>query len=126
MTTLKAIEARLGVADVKRSAEFYSHLLGFSVGVLWPQAAPEFAILHRDGLRLQLGKRGADDASSSTICLDVAGALDLHATLKDKVTIDWGPEVYFYGRREFAFKDPDGHGIIVSEVTDDPMTCPNE
>ena len=28
MTTIKAIEARLGVADVKRSADFYSNGLG--------------------------------------------------------------------------------------------------
>jgi catechol 2,3-dioxygenase-like lactoylglutathione lyase family enzyme len=126
MTTIKAIETRLGVADVTRSANFYSTVLGFDVGTMWPEAAPEFAILHRDGLRLQLGKRDSAEGSGSTLCLDVAGALDLHSTIKDKVTIDWGPEVYFYGRREFSFKDPDGHGIIVSEVTDDPVTCPDE
>lgn len=126
MTTIKAIETRLSVDDVKRSADFYTSMLGFRVGVLWPEGSPEFAILHRDGLRLQLGKRAAAEASVSTICLDVSGALDLHTAIKDKVTIDWGPEVYFYGRREFSFKDPDGHGIIVSEVTDEPVTCQDE
>lgn len=126
MTTIKAIETRLAVADVQRSATFYLTVLGFQVGTLWPEAAPEFAILHRDGLRLQLGKRGPAESSGTTLCLDVTDVLDLHSTLKEKVTIDWGPEVYFYGRREFSFKDPDGHCIIVSEVTDDPVTCPDE
>ena len=39
---------------------------------------------------------------------------------------EWGPEVYFYHRREFAFRDPDGHWVILSEVTDDPPTCEAE
>jgi hypothetical protein len=39
------------------------------------------------------------------------------------VTIEWGPEVYFYHRREFAFHDPDGHLIVISEETDDPVTA---
>lgn len=127
MSTLKAIETRLGVADVKRSATFYQDVLGFSIGTLWPQATPEFAIVHRDGLRLQLGLRDtpASGASreSSTLCLDVSSALELHASIAPRVEIEWGPEVYFYHRREFAFRDPDGHMIIVSEVTDDPVTC---
>jgi len=42
---------------------------------------------------------------------------------KGRVTIEWGPEVYFYQRREFAFRDPDGHLIIISEETDDPVTA---
>ena len=127
MSTINAIEARLGVADVKRSAAFYRDVLGFSIGMLWPENTPEFAILHRDGLRLQLGSREAPatDAAlySSTLCFDVSSALDLHASIAPRVAIEWGPEVYFYHRREFAFRDPDGHMIIVSEVTDDPVTC---
>jgi catechol 2,3-dioxygenase-like lactoylglutathione lyase family enzyme len=127
MPTIKAIEARLAVADVKRSADFYSDVLGFRVGTLFPEIDPEFAILHRDGLRLQLGKRDATATSvsseSCTLCFDVSDALELHATIKTKVTIDWGPEVYWYHRREFAFKDPDGYGIIISEVTAEPVTC---
>jgi catechol 2,3-dioxygenase-like lactoylglutathione lyase family enzyme len=127
MSTIKAIEARLAVADVKRSADFYANVLNFSVGTLWPENEPEFAILHRDGLRLQLGKRDSPVTNTSyescTLCLDVSDALELHASIKAKVSIDWGPEVYFYQRREFSFKDPDGHGIIVSEVTADPVTC---
>jgi catechol 2,3-dioxygenase-like lactoylglutathione lyase family enzyme len=124
---LKAIEVRLGVADVKRSAEFYRDVLGFSIGTLSPEPTPEFAILHRDGLRLQLGSRTTPvtDASrdSCTLCLDVTSALELHSAIAPRVVIEWGPEVYFYHRREFAFRDPDGYMIIVSEVTDDPVTC---
>ena len=123
MPGLKAIEARLPVADVKRSAAFYSDVLGLNLGMLWPQDQPEFAILNRDGLRLQLGVSDRSGAGGCTLCFDVSDATAFHSSIKDKVEIDWGPEVYFYHRREFAFRDPDGHTIIVSEVTSDPVTC---
>jgi len=123
MPTIKAIEARLPVTDVKRSASFYSDVLGLQLGVLWPDERPEFAILDRDGLRLQLGVSDPSRIGSCTLCFDVTDATALHSTIKHKVTIEWGPEVYFYQRREFAFRDPDGHMIIVSEITDDPVTC---
>ena len=126
MPIVKAIEARLPVTDVKRSAAFYSDVLGLSVGTLWPDDQPEFAILNRDGLRLQLGVSEKSGVGSCTLCFDVSDATAFHASIKDKVEIDWGPEVYFYHRREFAFRDPDGHTVIVSEVTSDPVTCSEE
>ena len=130
MPTIQAIETRLIVRDVKRSAAFYADVLGFDIGTLWPDDSPQFAILHRDGLRLQLGKRHGPSAGESepgcTLWLDVSGVVDLHSAIKEKVSIEWGPEVYFYHRREFAFRDPDRHLVIVSEVTSDPVTCPEE
>ena len=57
-----------------------------------------------------------------TLYLDVEDALAMHEELQGRVAIEWGPEVYFYQRREFAFRDPDGHLIIISEETDDPPT----
>jgi catechol 2,3-dioxygenase-like lactoylglutathione lyase family enzyme len=126
MATIKAIEARLPVTDVKRSAAFYSDVLGLDVGTLWPDDLPEFAILSRDGLRLQLGLSESSGVGSCTLCFDVWDATALHSRIKEKVEIEWGPEVYFYHRRQFAFRDPDGHTVIVSEVTTDPVTCPEQ
>ena len=57
-----------------------------------------------------------------TLYFDVSDALALLEALRGKVTIEWGPEVYLYQRREFAFRDPDGHLVIISEETDDPVT----
>jgi catechol 2,3-dioxygenase-like lactoylglutathione lyase family enzyme len=123
MLTIKAIETRLSVVDVKRSAAFYSQVLGMQVGTLWPDERPQFGILHRDGLRLQLGASDSAAIGSCTLCVDVSDAAALHTHIKNTVAIEWGAEVYFYHRREFAFKDLDGHTVIVSEVTDDPVTC---
>jgi catechol 2,3-dioxygenase-like lactoylglutathione lyase family enzyme len=127
MPSIKAIEVRLDVANVARSADFYADMLGFEVGTLWPDDSPQFAILTRDSLRLQLGRREDISVPASqpacTLWLDVAGIGDLHSRVKEKVHIEWGPEVYFYHRRELAFRDPDGYLVILSEVTDDPPTC---
>jgi hypothetical protein len=127
MASIKAIEARLDVANVARSAVFYADMLDFDIGTLWPDDSPRFAILRRDGLRLQLSMRESTPVPVShpacTLWLDVAGVRELYSTLEGRVSIEWGPDVYFYRRREFAFKDPDGHLVILSEVTDDPPTC---
>ena len=127
MSTIKAIEVRLDVEDVSRSAGFYAHALGFEIDTMWPDAAPQFAIRRRDGLRLQLGSSSSDtrvaQRAPCTLWLDVAAIGELYVALQDKVRIEWGPEVYFYHRREFAFRDPDGHLVILSEVTDDSPTC---
>jgi uncharacterized glyoxalase superfamily protein PhnB len=80
--------------------------------------------MSRNGVGLQIGgidaNKSDDDRPTVTLYLDVDDARALHEELQRKVAIEWGPEVYFYQRREFAFRDPDGHLIIVSEATDDP------
>lgn len=127
MPVVKAIEARLPVQDVERSAAFFVNTLGFEIKTLWPQQKPEFAILSRDGLRLQLGKGEGTPStgtqSSSTLWLDVEELAVLHMSVVKQTHIEWGPEVYSYGRREFGFRDPDGNWVILSEITNDPPTC---
>ena len=130
MPSIKAIEVRLEVADVTHSAAFYADVRDFSIGTVWPDDSPQFAILNRDGLRLQLGRRESPSIPTSshacTLWADVAGVASLYSKIKDKANIEWGPGVYFYHRRESAFRDPDGHLVILSEVTDDPPTCEEE
>lgn len=46
-----------------------------------------------------------------------------HEHLKDVATIEWGPEAYWYGCREFSVRDPDGHHLIFSSRTDEAPTC---
>ena len=121
---------RLELEDVTRSAAFYADVLEFNIGTVWPDDSPKFAILNRDGLRLQLGRRENPSIPTSshacTLWADVAGVAGLYSKIRDEANIEWGPEVYFYQRREFAFRDPDGHLVILSEVTDDPPTCEEE
>ena len=46
----------------------------------------------------------------------------LFRALDGRVGVDWGPEVYTYGRREFAIRDPDLYQIVFSEETEDEAT----
>ena len=72
--------------------------------------------LERDGVRLQLGKSETASPTAhlptSTLWLDVDEVEEWHSRIREDVNIEWGPEVYWYGRREFGFRDPDRHWII--------------
>lgn len=130
MPRLNSLEPRLHTADFARSVAFYRDVLGFTIETTFPEKDPVFAILIRDGVALQVGGINAtkppEAPPTCTLYFDVDDALGLHAFLKDRVKVEWGPEVYFYHRREFAIRDPDGHLVILSEETDDPVTCVEE
>jgi catechol 2,3-dioxygenase-like lactoylglutathione lyase family enzyme len=129
MSRFLKIAPRLTVADLADACNFYTKSLGFTIGSSWPEQEPCFALLERDDVLVQLiaaepGEAAA--AGSATISIDVLGAAALAEALKHKVAIEWGPEVYWYGRREFAIRDPSGNLLIFSETTDDPVTCADE
>jgi catechol 2,3-dioxygenase-like lactoylglutathione lyase family enzyme len=108
---------------------FYKEMLGFTVGSLWPEDEPRFVLLDRDGVCVQFyvaNQSKGEAVGDGTLSFEVNDAKAEHAALDGRVPIEWGPEVYWYGRREFAIRDPSGYLIIVSEVTTDPPTCHDE
>jgi catechol 2,3-dioxygenase-like lactoylglutathione lyase family enzyme len=121
---------RLPVANMGQTIAFYVRLLGFRVDVLWPENEPTFCVLVRDDINVGFftpdTHRGEVTIGSADLYLAVDDVRALHEMLKDRVPIEWGPEVYFYGRREFAIRDPDGYLLIFTEPTDDPPTCEAE
>jgi uncharacterized glyoxalase superfamily protein PhnB len=124
----RALEARLHVHDLARALQFYVGVLGFRVTSVFPDTvAPIFAMLARDHVYLQLGGAGGTRAvetpSTCTLWLDVTDAQGLWEQLRTMTTIEWGPQVFFYGRREFAVRDPDGNLLVFSEETSDPPSC---
>jgi catechol 2,3-dioxygenase-like lactoylglutathione lyase family enzyme len=122
------VTPRLPVVDLGRTIAFYTQVLGFQVSVLWPDDKSTFAILDRDAVSLGFftldAHRGKVTIGTADLYLGTEDVLGLHAAIKERVKIEWGPEVYFYGRREFAVRDPDGYLLIFTEPTDDPPTCP--
>lgn len=124
------VTPRLPVADIGRTVAFYTSLLGFRVGVLWPDDNPTFVTLDRDAVSLGFfapdAHRGPVTIGTADLYLATEDVRALHAEIKDLVPIEWGPEVYFYGRREFAVRDPDGYLLIFTEPTDDPPPCPED
>lgn len=125
MTTFEHLTPRLPVTDLGRTMAFYRDRLGFRPSVLWPAQEPTFAILDRDGT--SVGFFPIDEARGQTmgyaeLYIRVSDVEKLHAGLDDDVPIEWGPEVYSYGCREFGIRDPDGYLLIFTEPTDDPQT----
>lgn len=143
MVRFSEVVPRLPTLDLELSIDFYGTVLGFELSLLWPEKAPRFAILRRDEVELQffvqaecqdenvdvesrdsggdrLESRGIGEA---TLSFDVDDALELHSLIESVVAVEWGPDVYSYGRREFAFRDPNDYLIIISEPTEDDPTC---
>lgn len=119
------VTPRLPVGDLRRSLEFYGGLLGFKTEVLWPEGEPVFAIVRRGGVRVGLftGERaGPERRGHVELYIEVDDATAVHERIAPTWPIDWGPEVYSYGRREFAVLDPDGAMIIFTEPTTEPPT----
>jgi len=114
---------RIPVTDLAAVTAYYAKVLGFSVGMLWPEERPAFAIMRRDDATIQFYVED-DAAKCGAVMLNVhvADAMGVHAELRNKVAVEWGPEVYWYGRREFAVRDPEGNLVIITEETSDPAT----
>lgn len=129
MPLFTRVTPRLPVSDLDASVAWYQEVLGFSLGSMWPEGEPNFAILERDGVQVQLYVTDTlidTDLGNAMLSFDVADVKAYHAQVESKAPIDWGPEVYWYGRREFAVTDPNGYMLIFSEETSDPVTEPQE
>jgi catechol 2,3-dioxygenase-like lactoylglutathione lyase family enzyme len=125
LSTFARVVPRLPVSDLQGSVDWYVNTLDFTLDSTFPDDEPTFAILRRDAVLLQLYVSETlmdTDLGNATLSIDVTDATGLHRTIAEKTRIDWGPEVYWYGRREFAVTDPNGYMIILSEETDDPVT----
>jgi catechol 2,3-dioxygenase-like lactoylglutathione lyase family enzyme len=126
MTEFLRVSPRLPVSDLNRAMAFYTTLLGFEAGDPWPEEEPRFVLLQRGPVSIQFyvpDPSRPEPTGYGTLSIDVDDAMALHKALAGKVKIDWGPEVYWYGRREFSFRDPEGYALIISEETGEAADC---
>lgn len=117
MRDFRFVTPRLPVSDLARTRSFYEDLLGFSAEVLWPTDEPDFIILRRGGVRVGFigPQHGHAPPGHVELYVDVDDIESLHESLAPHCEIEWGPEVYEYGRREFGLRDPDGYLLIFTE-----------
>lgn len=118
-------ELRLQAVDIRETSAFYRDVLGFRVDATWgPEAAPEGCTLDHGDIHLLFHRENESEPKMSGILvIEVDGVVELYARVKDKAEVIWGLEVYSYGMREFAIKDPNGYQVAFCERTDDPPTC---
>jgi len=127
MTTFQSITPNLIVRDVARSTAFYRDVLGFTVGETVPAAEPfVFVWLKRDEVSVFLNDVNAaahdypaaasmppgGTAALFFIISDVDG---YHAQVAPRANVILPLKTQFYGMREFAVTDPDGHIITFAE-----------
>ena len=125
MTEFNRVTPRLPTTDLERTVVYYREAMDFEVDVSWPEERPTFVILRRDETFIaffesQEPPRGPPGYAE--LYIDVRDIQELYHALRERVPIEWGPEVYSYGRREFAVRDPDGYLVIFTEPTTDPPT----
>jgi len=115
----------VNVSEPDSSIAFYTDVLGFVVDSTWgPDGDPEGCILDHGDVHLLFDKASdGEPKMTGVVVINVEGVLDLHAALKEKATVVWGPEVYSYGMREFGIEDPNGYQVAFCEPADDPPTC---
>jgi catechol 2,3-dioxygenase-like lactoylglutathione lyase family enzyme len=127
MTQFTSVTPNLLVSNIDRSTAFYRDVLGLTVKETVPDAAPfVFVWLERDDVSVFLNDRTSvereiDGVSARSfggtammffIITDVDG---YHATVAPQAKVVMPLKTQFYGMREFAIEDPDGHVLTFAE-----------
>lgn len=127
MSTFSSVTPNLIVNDVQESTRFYRDVLGFQVKQTVPEAAPfVFVWLERDGVPVFLNARhaAAEDypgvadrppGGTAALFFIVSDVDGLHAVVGAIAPIVMPLKTQFYGMREFAVTDPDGHILTFAE-----------
>ena len=115
----KSITPFLKTKDLAQTIRFYVDLLGFVVDSKWPADNPTDCILDNGHVHLAFSTDPQNwygsPGLSGQLWIDIDDVLALHASLVGKVPMEWGLEVYSYGRREFAIKDCNGYLLTFSQ-----------
>ncbi|MGH9217916.1 MAG: VOC family protein [Vicinamibacterales bacterium] len=122
-----SITPNLIVRDMAKSTAFYRDVLGFEIKQTVPDSAPfVFVWLERDGVPVFLNDLTAaahdyPDAASlppggtAALFFVMTGVDAYHAAVAPRANVVMPLKTQFYGMREFAVADPDGHIITFAE-----------
>ena len=127
MTRFQSVTPNLLVSDIRKSTAFYRDVLGFAVKQTVPEAEPfVFVWLERDGVPVFLNDitAAAHDypeavklppGGTAALFFIISGVDAYHAGVASKTKVVMPLKTQFYGMREFAVTDPDGHIITFAE-----------
>lgn len=122
-----AVTPNLIVRDIAVSTTFYVEVLGFTVKQTVPEQAPfVFVWLERGAVPVFLNDPAAvakdlpgyatpTFGGTATLFIAVEGVDALHAQVAARVPIVMPLHTQWYGMREFAIHDPDGHLLTFAE-----------
>jgi uncharacterized glyoxalase superfamily protein PhnB len=127
MTQFASVTPSLLVQSVDRSTAFYRDVLGFTVKQTVPDTEPfVFVWLERDGVPVFLndpkavekdvpGATTRQPGGTATLFFVVTGVDGYHDAVAPHAKVVMPLKTQFYGMREFAIEDPDGHIITFAE-----------
>jgi lactoylglutathione lyase len=127
MITFTSVTPNLLVQNIERSTSFYRDVLGFQIKQTVPDKSPfVFVWLERDGVPVFLNDpkaveeelpstAGRPFGGTVTMYFVIKGVDALHADVRPKVKVVMPLKTQFYGMREFAIEDPDGHLLTFAE-----------
>jgi catechol 2,3-dioxygenase-like lactoylglutathione lyase family enzyme len=107
------------VADMQRSVDWYTGVLGFEPGWRSPaDGGGENGMLHTGEVDLLLSTGphlGGEPKFTGTLYFHMDGEEAFYERVKDRVDVIWPLEVMDYGTLEFGVRDPDGYSLAFSE-----------
>jgi catechol 2,3-dioxygenase-like lactoylglutathione lyase family enzyme len=122
MAEFKQIVPVLKVAELQRSVDFYTCVLGFSL--VWRagnDGGGENAMLQggATSLLLSTGSHlGGKPQFTGTLYFQMSGVQELFERVRNQVEIVWPMETMEYGQREFGIRDLDGYTLAFAEELD--------
>ena len=110
------------VDDIVKSVRYYVDVLGFQEPKLWGEP-PNFAMPSRDGFVIMLSAahgheinpKGADDHWDAYFWCEGIEAYLEEIRIQGADIIHDVVEKPYYGMREIAVRDPDGHMLVFAE-----------
>lgn len=110
------------VADMRKTLDFYTHVLGFYQTGYYPiESEPIRTEVRRDDVAIIFYTESihglGEMTNQSGLLYIFPESVDRLATeLRGKVPFLWGPEDTEFGIREFAIRDPDGYVLAFAEA----------
>ncbi len=114
---LTGLVPMLQVDDIEATVAWYQETLGFTCTGRFGE---DWSRLERDAVSLMFMRNdhmGAPHATA-TQYIYVDDAMALWEAIKDRCTVEWGPERYEYGNLEFAIKDINEYLISFGQPVD--------
>ena len=119
MIKSRAIMPVLKVADMQRSVDWYTNVMGFEAnGRQADEADGEHCFIQADETELLLATGshlGGTPCFTGTIYFQVLGVDALYRRIEGREEIVWPLEEQEYGTREFGIRDPDGYLLAFAE-----------
>jgi uncharacterized glyoxalase superfamily protein PhnB len=125
--TFTSVTPNLLVRDVAKSLVFYRDVLGFTMGETVPDKEPfVFVWMKRDDVSVFINDIKAAEhdyppaatmpqGGTAALFFVISGVDDYYAKVGSKANVVMPIKTQFYGMREFAVTDPDGHIITFAE-----------